>query len=184
MKFPDGAPVSDRSFDFQDVLQLVELMKATSQFTEFKLRAGSIELELRRGPPGIASHAGTGAAADTGPTLPPRDPGTPALASAPPTVDETRRESKSLEASRAHPEGHAVVKAPMVGTVYLAPEPGAKPFVEVGQVVKAGTQICIVEVMKLLNSVTAGCDGVVAEILVGDAEAVEFGQALFVIAPS
>ncbi len=69
----------------------------------------------------------------------------------------------------------------MVGTVYLAPEPGAKPFVEVGQAVEAGTQLCIVEVMKLMNAVTAGRNGVVSEILVGDAEPVEFGQPLFVI---
>jgi acetyl-CoA carboxylase biotin carboxyl carrier protein len=72
----------------------------------------------------------------------------------------------------------------MVGTVYLAPEPGARPFVEIGQSVEADTQVCIVEVMKLMNSIVAGRKGVVSDILVDDGEAVEYGQPLFVITPA
>lgn len=69
----------------------------------------------------------------------------------------------------------------MVGTVYHAPEPGAKPFVEVGQRVSAGEQLCIIEVMKLMNSIDAETLGVVSEILIADGEAVQYGQELFVI---
>jgi len=77
--------------------------------------------------------------------------------------------------------GHAV-KAPMVGTFYRAPNPGAAPFVEVGQSVKEGDALCIIEAMKLLNEIEADKSGVIKEILVENGEPVEFGQPLFVIA--
>ena len=70
----------------------------------------------------------------------------------------------------------------MVGTVYLAPQPGAAPFVSVGQSVAASDLVCIVEVMKLMNAISAGHAGVVSEILVSDGQAVEAAQELFVIA--
>lgn len=78
------------------------------------------------------------------------------------------------------PEGH-VVKAPMVGTFYRAPNPGAPPFVEVGQTVKEGDALCIIEAMKLLNEIEADKAGVIKEILVENGEPVEYGQPLFVI---
>ncbi len=80
----------------------------------------------------------------------------------------------------AAPTGH-VVKAPMVGTFYLAPNPGASPFVEVGQAVKEGDPLCIIEAMKLLNEIEADKSGVIQEVLVENGEPVEYGQPLFVI---
>jgi len=80
----------------------------------------------------------------------------------------------------AEPAGH-VVTAPMVGTFYRAPNPGASPFVEVGTSVKEGEALCIIEAMKLLNEIEADCAGVVKEILVENGEPVEYGQPLFVI---
>ena len=77
--------------------------------------------------------------------------------------------------------GH-VVKSPMVGTFYRAPNPGAAPFVEVGQSVKEGQPLCIIEAMKLLNEIEADKSGVIKEILVENGEPVEYGQPLFVIA--
>jgi acetyl-CoA carboxylase biotin carboxyl carrier protein len=74
-----------------------------------------------------------------------------------------------------------VVKSPMVGTFYRAPSPGASPFVEVGQTVKEGQPLCIIEAMKLLNEIEADKSGVVKQILVENGDAVEFGQSLFVI---
>ena len=73
------------------------------------------------------------------------------------------------------------VKAPMVGTFYRAPNPGASPFVEVGQTVKEGDPLCIIEAMKLLNEIEADKSGVIKEILVENGEPVEYGQPLFVI---
>jgi acetyl-CoA carboxylase biotin carboxyl carrier protein len=71
----------------------------------------------------------------------------------------------------------------MVGTFYRAPEPGAKPFVEVGTRVKADSIVCIIEVMKLMNSIAAGVDGVVTHVLVENAALVEPGQPLVAIRP-
>jgi acetyl-CoA carboxylase biotin carboxyl carrier protein len=80
----------------------------------------------------------------------------------------------------AAPEGH-VVKSPMVGTFYRASAPDAKPFVEVGDTVKAGQTICIIEAMKLMNEIECDKDGVVKTILVENAQPVEYGEPLFVI---
>lgn len=82
------------------------------------------------------------------------------------------------------PEGAVVVRSPMVGTFYRAPEPGAKPFVEVGAAVVPDTTVCIIEVMKLMNSIPAQCHGTVTGILVADGEAVEYGQPLIAINPA
>jgi len=103
----------------------------------------------------IASSPASAAAASTPP------------AAAAPAVDE--------------PKGHEV-KSPMVGTFYRSPGPEAKPFVEVGQAVKPGDTLCIIEAMKLLNEIEAEVAGTVKEILVENGQAVEYGQVLFVIA--
>jgi acetyl-CoA carboxylase biotin carboxyl carrier protein len=79
------------------------------------------------------------------------------------------------------PKGHQV-KSPMVGTFYRASGPGAKPFVEIGQAVKPGDTLCIIEAMKLLNEIEAEVAGTVKEILVENGQAVEYGQVLFLIA--
>jgi acetyl-CoA carboxylase biotin carboxyl carrier protein len=165
--------VSASAFDFQDLLQLVELIKSSSQFTEFKLRANGIELELRRGPSGDPQPAAVPAAVA---------PSTPAVPAAPAPAAPLPPAAPSPRPA-ALADG-VLVTSPMVGTVYLAPEPGAAAFVSVGQQVETDTQVCIVEVMKLMNVIPAGCAGVVRQILVGDAQAVEYGQPLFVIAPN
>jgi acetyl-CoA carboxylase biotin carboxyl carrier protein len=77
-------------------------------------------------------------------------------------------------------EGH-VVKAPMVGTFYRSPSPDAKAFVEVGQAVKEGETICIIEAMKLMNEIEADASGVVKAILVENGQPVEYGQPLFIL---
>jgi acetyl-CoA carboxylase biotin carboxyl carrier protein len=78
------------------------------------------------------------------------------------------------------PKGHQV-KSPMVGTFYRSPGPGAKAFVELGQTVKPGDTLCIIEAMKLLNEIEAEMAGTVKEILAENGQAVEYGQVLFVI---
>jgi acetyl-CoA carboxylase biotin carboxyl carrier protein len=86
----------------------------------------------------------------------------------------------AVEAPPAAPAGHQV-KSPMVGTFYRAASPGAKPFVEVGSVIKEGDTICIVEAMKILNEIESDKSGTVTQILIDNGEAVEYGQPLFVI---
>lgn len=80
----------------------------------------------------------------------------------------------------AEPTGH-IVKSPMVGTFYAASSPGAKPLAEVGQAVKEGEPLCIIEAMKIMNEIEADKSGTVTKILVDNGQAVEFGQPLFII---
>jgi len=84
-------------------------------------------------------------------------------------------------AAPAEGEGH-VVKSPMVGTFYRSPSPDAKAFVEVGQAVKEGETICIIEAMKLMNEIEADASGSVKAILVENGQPVEYGQPLFILA--
>jgi len=86
----------------------------------------------------------------------------------------------AIEAPAGGQEGH-VVKAPMVGTFYRSPSPDAKVFVEVGQAVKEGDTICIIEAMKLMNEIEADASGVVKAILVENGQPVEYGQPLFIL---
>lgn len=83
-------------------------------------------------------------------------------------------------AAPAEPVGH-MVKSPMVGTFYRASSPGAKPFVEIGDTIKEGETICIVEAMKILNEIEADKSGTVTKIMVDNGQAVEYGQPLYVI---
>jgi acetyl-CoA carboxylase biotin carboxyl carrier protein len=78
------------------------------------------------------------------------------------------------------PAGHTV-KSPMVGTFYRSSAPGAKPFVEIGQQVKEGETICIIEAMKILNEIETDKAGTVTQILVENGQAVEYGQPLFIV---
>ena len=82
-------------------------------------------------------------------------------------------------AAAPEPTGH-VVKSPMVGTFYRSPSPGASSFVELGQAVKPGDTLCIIEAMKLLNEIEAEVGGTVKEILVDNGQPVEYGQPLFI----
>jgi acetyl-CoA carboxylase biotin carboxyl carrier protein len=96
----------------------------------------------------------------------------PAMAAAPPAAAEP--------VAPAEPEGH-VVKAPMVGTFYRAGSPGASAFVEVGQTVKQGDTLCIIEAMKLMNEIEADASGTIKAVLVENGQPVEYGQPLFLI---
>lgn len=87
-------------------------------------------------------------------------------------------------ASQVIPDGLVAIRAPSLGTFYLAPKPGAPSFVEVGQQIHTTTEICLIEVMKLFTTVRAGVNGTVRRALVGDGEMVEFDQALFLIEPA
>ena len=163
---------------YDDLLQIVELIKSAESFSEFHLKIGDIELDLKKA--GVLPAVGSAAA-----SIP-----APATAGAPPAgaAAATRAASPAPQAApvsaRPAPEipaGAVVIKSPMVGTFYRSPEPGAKPFVEVGQRVSPDTTVCIIEVMKLMNSIPAGCNGTVTQVLVNDAEAVDAGQILIVI---
>lgn len=135
--------------------------------------SGISELEVTEGEERvrIAKHYGAVAAPVQHYTLPAAAPigGAPGTPSAVSLVDEDEM-----------PEGH-IVKSPMVGTFYRSPSPGAESFVQVGQSVKEGETLCIIEAMKLLNEIESDASGVIKAILVENGEPVEFGEPLFVI---
>jgi acetyl-CoA carboxylase biotin carboxyl carrier protein len=161
---------------YDDLLQIVELIKSAESFSEFHLKIGDIELDLRKSDAGAAAPL----AATASTALPAAD-ATASAKLAPAPADPV-----AAAGARAAIEvlpGAVVIKSPMVGTFYRSPEPGAKPFVEVGQRVSPDTTVCIIEVMKLMNSISAGCEGTVTHVLANDAEAVDVGQLLIIIDP-
>jgi acetyl-CoA carboxylase biotin carboxyl carrier protein len=112
------------------------------------------------------------------------------LAPATPGAPKPAAAAASAPATPAHPpaapeepvaEGH-LLKAPMVGTFYRSASPESKAFVEVGQSIKAGETVCIIEAMKLMNEIEADTTGVIKAILVENGQPVEYGQPLFIIA--
>ena len=107
---------------------------------------------------------------------------TPVVAYAAPAAAPAPAVAAEPAAAPVAAEDTRTINSPMVGTFYRAPSPGAKPFADVGQKVKAGDTVCIIEAMKLLNEIETEYDGVIKEILVENGQPVEFGQPLFVIA--
>jgi acetyl-CoA carboxylase biotin carboxyl carrier protein len=103
----------------------------------------------------------------------------PAVAAAPAAVAPAPA-AAAAEAPAAAPAGK-VIKSPMVGTFYRAASPGAKPFVDVGDAVKAGQAVCIIEAMKIMNEIESDLEGRVVKMLCENGQAVEFGQPLFVL---
>ena len=93
-----------------------------------------------------------------------------------------RSGAQAAASERAPADADAIV-APMLGTFYRAPAPGAAPFVDVGSSVEPDTLVCIIEVMKMMNSVHAGVSGTIAEVCVENGEAVEYGTPLFRVEP-
>lgn len=177
---------------YDDLLRIVELIKASEQFSEFRLKVGDIEVELRRrdaapltpalSPPGGETRVRHAPVASA--------PAPCAGASAPATTAPVASASATpgprirSHAAAAWPDDAIVIRAPMVGTFYRAPQPGAAPFVDVGAAVDPATIVCIIEVMKLMNSIPAGAQGIVTHILADDAAAVETGQPLIVLQPA
>jgi acetyl-CoA carboxylase biotin carboxyl carrier protein len=147
--------------DLRKLKKLIDLVQE-SGIAELEITEGEEKVKIVKG--GVVVMAPAGA---TAPAVEAR----PAPSAAPAPASEPE----------AAPEGH-VVKAPMVGTFYRSPSPDAKPFVEVGQAVKEGDTICIIEAMKLMNEIEADASGTVKAILVENGQPVEYGQPLFILA--
>lgn len=104
--------------------------------------------------------------------------------SAPRMVQTILPEQREPARKQGEPEKKLIpIKAPMVGTFYRAPSPDAKPYVEIGEVIEAGQVICIIEAMKLMNEIKSEVKGKIIEVLVENANSVEYGQDLFMVEP-
>lgn len=159
--------------DIDDILKLID----GSDFDELKLEIGDLKLELRRGraalpcPPPLAAPAGEPAFVHKQDQVP-----------APERKIEVSP-AASAPAPLSADQGTAV-PAPLLGTFYQAPKPGAAPFIQVGDTVTPETVIGIIEVMKLMNSVPAGLAGTVVEICAENGQLVEHGQTLIRVQPA
>jgi acetyl-CoA carboxylase biotin carboxyl carrier protein len=146
--------------DLRKLKTLIDLV-SESNVSELEITEAEGKVRIVKGSGAVAQHAA--APAISGPAM---LPAASALAGAP--------------AAAEVPAGH-VVKSPMVGTFYRSSSPGAKAFVEIGNQVKEGDTICIIEAMKILNEIEADKSGTITQILCENGQAVEYGQPLFVI---
>ena len=156
-----------------DVLEILNLIEK-SGFDFFQLQTGDLKLVVSKG-----GYMGSGTVAFANDSAPAAQP---AVTSAP----AQKKEAPAAEPKRKAPvarDGTLPINAPMVGTFYITPEPGAPPFVEVGKRIDEDTTVGLIEVMKVFNAVKSGVRGVIAEICVQGGEFVEYGQTLILVRP-
>lgn len=183
----------DHPLSHDDVDRILRIVDSAPEFAEFHMKFGEVEIRLGRAggaappasapPPALAAPAALAA------------PSAPAASAPAPSAASSAASSADARAATSGPAGPAAsrteaaslspgataVKAPRVGTFYQAPEPGAEPFVAVGQRVTRETIVCIVQVMELVHPVPAGSEGVVCAVLPADGQTVEYGQPLVLI---
>jgi acetyl-CoA carboxylase biotin carboxyl carrier protein len=155
------------SIDLKDVKRLAQLLRETPEI-------GSIEVKGWFGTGVVITRT---SAAPVAPMVVPMPHTLPSAA----TTPEQRPDGGRPAAPAANLKE---IRSPMVGTFYKAPEPGAEPYIKVGNRVTAGQTVCIIEAMKIMNEIEAEITGVVREISVEDSQPVEFGQVLFRVDPN
>jgi acetyl-CoA carboxylase biotin carboxyl carrier protein len=168
----DARRSSDRKEDSMDLRKLKKLIDLVED-------SGIAELEVTEGEEKVKIVKGGSAGKEVAALSPSAVP----VAAAPPAQAAPAPPAPATPAAAEAPtalEGH-IVKSPMVGTFYRAGAPGAKPFVEVGDTVKVGQTICVIEAMKLMNEIEADKDGVVKAIMVENGQPVEYGEPLMMI---
>jgi len=151
-------------FTMKQVKEIVALIKDAGNFTSFAYKTDEFEIEIAVGSPTALSPTNASSLVPSI-SVASASENSPAVAAAGPVISDSER----------------LVTSPMIGTFYRRPSPNSAPFVEVGDQVTPDTDVCIVEVMKLLNTIPAGCKGTVSQILVEDGATIESGQALMVI---
>ena len=163
-----------------EIKHLIEFIRA-QELTEFEFEQNGVKLRIKSGgsanapmqvmPPAPAQMPAAGAAAQAA------APSNPAPAASGNPVAASTQAAEPLE------EGTelAIVKSPIVGTFYRAAEPGAKPFVETGDIIKKGQVLCIIEAMKLMNEIDSEYDGEIVSIYVENGQPVQYGERLFAI---
>ena len=164
-----------------DVLHILKLIDE-SKFDYFQLEVGELNITVSKGEPLPLNSASQQVA--TAITAPPaavsaKPAAAPAAVAATPAAQTA---PASVEA-RAAAEGLLTVTAPLLGTFYVAPEPGAPPFTHVGANVTEDTTVGLIEVMKVFNSVRAGFKGTIVEAVAQNGQFVEYGQTLFLVKP-
>jgi acetyl-CoA carboxylase biotin carboxyl carrier protein len=152
-----------------DDIRQILLMVREHELAEFEFEQDGVRLRVRK---------------DGGVHLPPAPLAVPAVFAAPaPMVQGPVAAAVAVAADPAPVEAveFAIVKSPIVGTFYRAPDPSAAPFVEVGQIVSRGQTLCIIEAMKLMNEIASDYEGEVVKVFVENGQPVQFGERLFAI---
>jgi acetyl-CoA carboxylase biotin carboxyl carrier protein len=158
-----------RSIDLKDVRRLAQLLREAPEI-------GSIEVKGWFGTGVVITRTAAAPVAPVAVPLPVSLPGASHVA------EPARAETTARSAA---PAAHLKeIRSPMVGTFYKAPEPGAEPYIKVGNRVTSGQTVCIIEAMKIMNEIEAEITGVVREVNVEDSQPVEFGQVLFRVDPN
>jgi acetyl-CoA carboxylase biotin carboxyl carrier protein len=157
--------------DFDEIKQILNIMRE-HDIAEFELERDNVKLRLRKTAAGHWSATPAPTHASYAPPLP-SAPQAPAAADSAPVLAPA---DEALDL--------AVVKSPIVGTFYRASEPGAKPFAEVGDMVRKDQVLCIIEAMKLMNEINAECDGEIIKCYVENGQPVQYGERLFAIKPT
>jgi len=158
--------------DFDEIKQILNIMRE-HDIAEFELERDNVKLRLRKTAAGNWSATPAPSPAPYAPPLP-----------SAPQASSAAADSSPVLAPADEALDLAVVKSPIVGTFYRAPEPGAKSFAEVGDMVRKGQVLCIIEAMKLMNEINAECDGEIVKCYVDNGQPVQYGERLFAIKPS
>lgn len=167
--------------NLEELAAVIEQLDKT-EFTEFRYEQGDFLIHVTRDGHTIGGGARVPEVATAAAPAPAAVPQAPVPEQSQPqqVVSSPSRPSSSIDPDNL-PADHILVTAPMLGTFYGAPKPGAPTFVSVGDRIEAGATVCIIEVMKLMNSVTVDNGGKVVAIYPADGELVEFGQPLFAL---
>ena len=164
----------DTDMNVSQIRDLIEALDGSS-VAEVTIKDGTTEVAIKK-PVAVTAAAAVAAPAPAEPA--------PAAAAAPAPTAAAEPAAPAAPAATDRPAGWKAVESPMVGTFYQAPAPDADPFVKVGDEVKVGQTLCIVEAMKLMNEITAEEDGIVREVCGKNGEPVEFGEPLFYLEPT
>jgi acetyl-CoA carboxylase biotin carboxyl carrier protein len=158
--------------DLDEIKQVLEMMRE-HDLAEFELERDGVKLRLRKN-----TGQWNGSMAPL-----PQVAYVPPVAAPAPLAGNDGGTSAPVLAPTNEDIDLAIVKSPIVGTFFRQSEPGAKPFADVGQVVKKGQVLCIIEAMKLMNEINAECDGEIVKVYVENGQAVHYGERLFAIKP-
>jgi acetyl-CoA carboxylase biotin carboxyl carrier protein len=168
------AAMTEKDTDLTKIKKLIEIMKENG-LAEIEIKHGDDKICLKRCPPTQPAVGETMAAM---PMMRPESGAVPAGAEGTEALNQTSRPQPAPAA-----EDLVEIKSPIVGTFYATPSPDSEPYVEVGSAVGPQTVVCIIEAMKVMNEIKAETNGTIAEILVTNGQAVEYGQVLFKVRP-
>src|SRR6266540_5217892 len=160
--------------DLDEIKQILDMMRQ-HDLAEFELERDNVKIRLRKN-----SAGGWNGTLPPMPSMPYVAAPAPALAAA----GDGSTPAAPILAPANEDIDLAIVKSPIVGTFFRSAEPGAPPFTDIGQAVKKGQVLCIIEAMKLMNEINAECDGEIVKVYVENGQAVHYGERLFAIKPA